>query len=300
LEKLSRLYATFLAPYVGPGKDVPAPDVNTNGQIMAWMVDEYAKCVGQWTPGMITGKPLSIWWSAGRISATGYGAYYVLEEYLRSLWDNLQWKTIAVQGAGNAAQYFIEKAVAAWAILVAVSDSRGAVYSESGIDTKALFDCKGSGWSVLDCPWISSLSQDVLLTLDVDILVPAALEDQIRADNVADIRSGLIVEIANGPTSKDASDFLFKRWSVILPDVLANAWWVTVSYFEQVQNDMNYYRSESEVDKKMQDIMVKATREVVAMAQEKNISMRMVVLLLSIFTLIGVVLVRFLVLLWKN
>jgi glutamate dehydrogenase len=283
LERLSRGYMRKIAAFVGPLTDVPAPDVNTNPQIMAWMLDEYNKVTGVLSPGVITGKPVELWWSLGRWSATSMGWWIVLQQYLTDTNQSLDGKTIAVQWAGNAWLIFAKIAYTNGAKVVAISDSKWAIYNANGLDLNEIETLKKNGKSVIDyCQWCDKLTNDELLALDVDVLVPAALEEVIREDNAATVKAKLILELANGPITPWADVILEKNNVVVMPDVLANAWWVTVSYFEQVQNNTNYYRSEQEVHEKLQNIMKPATKAVTHTAGKYTISLRMAAYVVSL------------------
>lgn len=283
LERLSRGYIQKIAKFIGPLTDVPAPDVNTNPQIMAWMLDEYNKVTGVLSPGVITGKPVELWGSLGRWSATSMGGWIVLQQYLTDTNQSLEGKTIAVQWAGNAGLIFAKIAYTNWAKVVAISDSKGAIYNENGLDISAIEILKKDGKSVMDyVAGCEKLTNDQLLALHVDILVPAALEEVIREDNAPSVQAKIVLELANGPVTSAADAILEKNNIVVIPDVLANAGWVTVSYFEQVQNNTNYYRSEQEVHEKLENIMKPATRAVLHTAQKYNISLRMAAYVVSL------------------
>ncbi len=283
LERLSRGYIQKIAKFIGPLTDVPAPDVNTNPQIMAWMLDEYNKVTGVLSPGVITGKPVELWGSLGRGSATSMGGWIVLQQYLTDTNQSLEGKTIAIQWAGNAGLIFAKIAYANRAKVVAISDSKWAVYNPDGLDIPEIEDIKNQWKSVIDyCQSCEKLTNDQLLALWVDILVPAALEEVIREDNAATIQAKLILELANGPITPWADAILEKNNIVVMPDVLANAGWVTVSYFEQVQNNTNYYRSEQEVHEKLENIMKPATKAVIHTAQKYAISLRMAAYVVSL------------------
>jgi glutamate dehydrogenase/leucine dehydrogenase len=257
LERLSRAYIQAIAKYIGPWKDVPAPDVNTTGQIMAWMVDEYEKIIGKHEPGVITGKPVEMGGSLGRTEATGLGGFYVLEQLrkVRNLPQNI---TIAVQGIGNVGYWFIEFAKKAGYQVVAWSNSKGGEYKNKKI------------------------TNEELLELPVDILVPAALENQITKDNVDKIKAKYIIEMANGPVTPEADEILHRRGIISIPDVLANAGGVTVSYFEWCQNNMGYYWEKEEVFSKLKVIMDKAFGEVWQIYQAKKVNPRMAAYILAV------------------
>ena len=274
LEQLSRGWVDKLYKYLGPLDDVPAPDVNTNGQIMSWMVDEYSKLVGHWTPGTFTGKPLSIGGSLGRDTATAQGGLYVLEAYLLAKGDNLAGKKVVVQWAGNAGLNMIELLQKTGAILIGTSDSHGGIYDESGLDIAQIVELKNNKKSLTEYKGGSQISNSELLELACDILIPAALENQITSDNVAKIRASLILELANGPITPDADVVLFQNNIPVIPDILANAGGVTVSYFEQVQNNANYYWSREEVQSKLKLKMETALAGVLRSATDRNVMLR--------------------------
>ncbi|MBX9809675.1 Glu/Leu/Phe/Val dehydrogenase, partial [Candidatus Gracilibacteria bacterium] len=274
LEQLSRGWVDKLYKYLGPLDDVPAPDVNTNGQIMSWMVDEYSKLVGHWTPGVFTGKPLSIGGSLGRDTATAQGGLYVLEAYLKAKGDNLAGKKVVVQGAGNAGLNMIELLQKTGAILIGTSDSHGGIYDANGLDIAQIVELKTHKKSLTEYKGGSQITNHELLELACDILVPAALENQITSDNVANIKAGLILELANGPITPDADVALFARNIPVIPDILANAGGVTVSYFEQVQNNANYFWSRAEVQEKLKTKMEVALEGVLRSSTEHNVMLR--------------------------
>ena len=263
-----------LAPFIGNEVDIPAPDVNTTPQIMAWMADEYAKVTWKRTPWMITGKPLSVWWSEGRGAATAQWGFYVLEQYLADKNDSISGKSIVVQWAGNAWLTFAKIAIDAGAKVIAISDSKWAVHNPDWLNIEQITQLKQDRKSVTDYSDANKISNQEILLLDCDVLVPAALENQIAKDNADQIKSKIILELANGPTTYEADTILQKKWVDVLPDILANSGWVTVSYFEQVQNNMNYYRKEDEVNKKLEDIIKPATKNVVSLAEKYNTDLR--------------------------
>jgi glutamate dehydrogenase/leucine dehydrogenase len=274
LEQLSRWWVQKLYKYIGPFDDVPAPDVNTNGEIMSWMVDEYSKLVGHWAPGAFTGKPLSIGGSLGRDTATAQGGLYVLEAYLKSKWDTLQGKRVVIQGAGNAGLNMIELIEKTWAILVGTSDSKTAIYNESGLDISQIVSLKSEKKSLTEYQSGKHISNNELLELSCDILIPAALENQITSENADRIQAKLIIELANGPITPDADIVLFAKNIPVIPDILANAGGVTVSYFEQVQNNTNYFWSREEVQTKLKLKMETALVWVLEMSESKNVMLR--------------------------
>lgn len=274
LEALSRWWVQKLYKYIGPLDDVPAPDVNTNGEIMSWFVDEYSKLVGHWSPGAFTGKPLAIGGSLGRDIATAQGGLYVLGAYLDSKWDSLKWKKVVIQGAGNAWLNMIELISQTGATLIGTSDSHGGIYDENGLDIKEIIRLKKEKKSLDEYAGAKHISNSELLELTCDILIPAALENQITSENAKNIRAKLIMELANGPITPDADVILFKNGIPVIPDILANAWGVTVSYFEQVQNSNNYYWSREEVLEKLKLKMEKALDWVLKSAENHRVMIR--------------------------
>lgn len=256
LERLSRGYVRAIGRFLGPEKDIPAPDVYTTPQIMAWMMDEYSKMLGYNVPGVITGKPLTLGGSLGRGDATAKGGMYCLRESAKKLKIDLKNATVAVQGYGNAGQ-FAHKLVTEMfgSKVVAVSDSQGGIYSEKGLDFKSVLAFKDKNGTVSGFPDTKKISNAELLELNVDVLIPAALENQITAANADRIKPKISLELANGPTTPEADLILAKNKVLVIPDFLANAGGVVVSYFEWVQNINGYYWTEEEVyarlDKKM-------------------------------------------------
>ncbi|HDG61582.1 MAG TPA: Glu/Leu/Phe/Val dehydrogenase, partial [Thermotoga sp.] len=241
VERLSRTYIQRIYKYIGPEEDIPAPDVYTNPQIMAWMMDEYSKLVGKFSPGVITGKPLIVGGSKGRKTATARGGFFVLREALKVRGERFEDMKAAIQGFGNAgsnaAIYLYEAGVK----VVAVSDSKGGIFKEDGLPIPDVVKHKKETRSVIDFPGARNITNEELLELNVDILVPAALEDVITEENAPRVKARYILELANGPTTPEADEILTSKGVMILPDILANAGGVTVSYFEWVQNLMNYY-----------------------------------------------------------
>ena len=252
LERLSRWYVRGLYKYIGPGQDVPAPDVNTNPKIMAWMMDEYSKLVWKYSPGSFTGKPLSSGGSAWRWEATAQGGVYVLEEIMRLEEDTISWKTIAIQWAWNAGLTMAKLLIKKWATIVWISDSKWWIYNKSWLDIENISELKTSRKSVVDYEKDhEKLDPKELLELNVDLLIPAALENQITKENAWNVKAPYILELANGPITPEWDAILKKADIKVIPDILANAGWVMVSYFEQVQNDQNYYWTAEYVDSEL-------------------------------------------------
>lgn len=267
LEALSRAYIRAIWEHLWPEKDIPAPDVNTNAQIMAWMADEYGKMTWTWTPGVITWKPVELGGSTWRNIATALGWVFVADEWYNQHDTSLSGKTIVIQWAWNAWLTFAQLAYDQWARIVAISDSHGWIYNKNGLDLNDIATLKASWKSVTNYADGETISQQDLLTTPCDLLVPAALENQITKENAQDIKAKLILELANWPTSHEADSILEKNNIPLLPDILANAWWVTVSYFEQVQNTTNYYRDEEVIFDELEKIMRQATNSII---QTKN------------------------------
>jgi glutamate dehydrogenase/leucine dehydrogenase len=272
LEQLTRQYTIALADFIGPDKDVPAPDVYTNPQIMAWMADEFSKIKGRNVPGVVTGKALEVGGSEGRDSATSQGGVYVLEKWLEGHDKKPSEMTVAVQGFGNAGYHIARLLDEAGFNVIAVSDSKGALHCGGGLHPEKVLGCKVDHGHVGECfvagDACEKISNEDLLELDCDILVLAAMENQVRAENADRVKAGLILELANGPVSPDADEILEEKGIRVIPDILANAGGVTVSYFELVQNQMNYYWSAEEVQEKLKVIMCDAWEAVYETAKK--------------------------------
>jgi glutamate dehydrogenase (NAD(P)+) len=268
LERLSRAYIRQVGRILGEDMDVPAPDVYTTPQIMAWMMDEYSFMRGHNVPGMITGKPLPLGGSAGRGDATARGGMYCIREAAAKLGMKTEGATMAIQGFGNAGQFAATLGPELLGVkIVAVSDSQGGIYNPEGLDPDAVIAHKNDTGSVVNYPGADALTNEELLELDVDILTPAALENQITGENAGRVKGKIIAELANGPTTLDADRILYENGSYVLPDFLCNAGGVTVSYFEQVQNAYGYYWKESQVHELL-DEKIKAAFNSVAQAAE--------------------------------
>ena len=274
LERLSRGYVREIYKYIGPETDVPAPDVNTNPKIMAWMMDEYSRLVGKYSPGAFTGKPLSSGWSKGRGAATAQGWVYVLQKILELNNDSVDGKTIVLQGAGNAGLTMAQLLVDLGATIVGISDSRGGIHNENGIDVAKISEIKAARGSVIDYEDAQKLGEKEVLEKSCDILIPAALENQITVDNAKNIKAKLILELANGPVTPEADVILEEMKIDVIPDILANAGGVMVSYFEGVQNDMNFYWEEEEVDEKLHKKITHAAQSVSDTAKEYETTYR--------------------------
>lgn len=275
LERLSRAYIQQTWQIIGPDKDVPAPDVYTNSQVMAWMLDEYIKITGRNQLGVITGKPLELGGSLGRHDATSRGGWYVINEAAKEKGIDLNQATVAVQGYGNVgynAALLAKKLFGAK--VVAVSDSQGGIFNEAGFDLEAVERHKTINGSVTNFPNAKNITNEELLELEVDILIPAALENMITENNAAKIKAKIVAELANGPTAPAADEILHQKGIYLLPDFLCNAGGVTVSYFEMVQNASLYYWEAEEVYKNLEKRMVKAYQAVAAAAKKYKIDLR--------------------------
>jgi len=276
LERLSRSYVKAFSRIIGPDRDIPAPDVYTNAMIMGWMEDEYSQIVGQSSPAVITGKPIALGGSLGRGDATARGGYYLV----RNLSSDLglgETMRVVVQGFGNAGQHIASLLAADGHKIVAVSDSQGAVYSANGLHVDLLLEAKGQGQSVaatIGKGGHEQLDADKLIGVECDLLVPSALENMIHADNAASVKAKLVLELANGPVTAEADELLAKKGTVVLPDILANAGGVTVSYFEWVQNRQGYYWTLEEIHDRLRTIMEREGRAIWNLSREKNISVR--------------------------
>ncbi|MEQ9618365.1 MAG: Glu/Leu/Phe/Val dehydrogenase [Deltaproteobacteria bacterium] len=283
LERLSRGYINAMADFIGPDIDIPAPDVYTNQMIMGWMMDQYSIIHRKIIPAVITGKPLSMGGSLGRDTATAMGASFVIQTLMEELNRKSKSLTVAIQGFGNAGSILAELLFKVGYKIVAVSDSKGAIYSRNGLDIPSVKQykdttrdlksvyCEGSVCNILEH---ETLNNEELLTLDVDILIPAALENQITEVNASAVKARHVFEVANGPIASDADEILEDNGIHVIPDILANAGGVTVSYFEWIQNRTGHYWTLEEVNSRLKQKMVEETKSVLKISQEKSISMR--------------------------
>ncbi len=274
LERLTRAYAAAIAGFVGVDLDIPAPDVGTDGQIMAWFADEYYKITRRIIPGIITAKPIGLGGSLGRTAATGRGCFFAAVEASHTYKIPIKGATVSIQGYGNAGYYSALNFHQAGAKIVAASDTRGGVYNARGIDPVKLMDHKAKTRSVVGFPGCETISTTDPLTVKCDILVPAALENMITLKNVEDVTAKLVVEAANGPTTPAADRVFDERGVICLPDIYANAGGVTVSYFEWVQNRMGYYWSEEEVDQRLEKVMKTAFTDVYKTSKTYDVNIR--------------------------
>jgi glutamate dehydrogenase (NAD(P)+) len=275
LERLSRAYVRGTFQFIGPDKDVPAPDVYTTPQIMAWMMDEYSAIAGKPQFGVITGKPLAIGGSPGRNDATGRGGMYIIREAAKTMGIDLGKATIAVQGYGNAGYYATRLCSEIFGSkIVAVCDSRGGVWCKAGVDPDAALACKSQTGSVCNLPSTERISEEELLELDVDILIPAAIENVIAQKNAPNIKAKILAELANGPTTPEADAILYRNGVHVIPDFLCNAGGVTVSYFEMVQDFCLHFWDETQVHQQLDKKMTAAYHSVLNTSQEYKINMR--------------------------
>lgn len=274
IERLSRGYVRAVSQIVGPTKDIPAPDVFTNAQIMAWMMDEYSRMDEFNSPGFITGKPLVLGGSQGRDRATAQGVTIVIEEAAKKRGINIKGARVVIQGFGNAGSFLAKFMHDLGAKVIGISDAYGALHDPEGLDIDYLLDRRDSFGTVTTL-FENTISNKELLELDCDILVPAAIENQITADNAHNIKANIVVEAANGPTTAEATKILTERGILLVPDVLASAGGVTVSYFEWVQNNQGYYWTEEEVEERLYKKMVEAFDNVYTTATTRNINMRL-------------------------
>ncbi len=261
LERISRGYIRQINRFIGPDVDIPAPDVNTDSKIMAWMLDEYEKLKGAHAPGVITGKPIALGGSKAREFSTSMGGAYVLQEIADELGMKPGKTSVAVQGFGNVGMH-IARILDEWGYkVIAVSDSKSGIFNNSGLNIKDVISHKQKSGQLSKFKGAEEISNEELLELDADVLIPAALEDQITKKNAGNIKAKLILEMANGPITPEADDILLEKNIFVVPDVLANAGGVVVSYFEWVQNSMNFYWSETEVLDKLKTYMSNAVKE---------------------------------------
>ena len=275
LERISRGFAEAISPLIGEKVDIPAPDVNTNGQIMSWMVDSYEKIVGHSAKGVFTGKPLEFGGSLARTEATGYGVHLAAKKALDKLNIDVKGATYAVQGFGNVGYYTAYYAYKDGAKIVAFSNTDVAIYNENGIDMEAVIkDYEENGRIIENKGYGKDFTNEELLELEVDVLAPCALENQITSENADRIKAKVITEGANGPTTPEADEILYKKGIVVIPDILANAGGVVVSYFEWVQNLQGYYWSFDEVQEKEDTVLSDAFEDVWSIADEFKVDLR--------------------------
>ncbi len=293
LERVSRAYIRQVGPILGPKRDVPAPDVYTNPQIMAWMMDEFSAMQGHGEPGVITGKPLALGGSAGRMDATARGGMYCLREAAKILGMDLKGATAAIQGYGNAGYYAQVLGEELLGLnVVCVSDSKGAILREDGLECEQVKAQKDETGTCVGLSDAEIISNEELLELDVDVLIPAALENVITAENADRVKAKIVVELANGPTTPEADEILHKNGVYVIPDFLCNAGGVVVSYFEGVQNAYNYYWELEEVHDKLDKKMTAAFKAVHQTAEAKKVHNRLAAYLVGVARVAGAVTLR--------
>ena len=275
LERLSRGYVRAIGEFIGPEVDIPAPDVYTTPQIMAWMMDEFENITRKAQPGVITGKPIEVGGSLGRGDATAKGGMYVLKEGARRKGLDLSKATVAIQGFGNAGQFAVKLVQEHFkSKVVAVSDTKGGIYLESGLDYNKLMEHKKKTGSVQNFPKAKNITNEELLELKVDVLIPAAIENQLTSKNAAKVKAKIVLELANGPTTPDADEILYKNKVLVLPDFLSNSGGVTVSYFEWVQNQTGDYWDIDDVYAKLDKKMTKAAKDVLDASEKLKVDPR--------------------------
>ncbi|MCB9813214.1 MAG: Glu/Leu/Phe/Val dehydrogenase [Pseudomonadales bacterium] len=307
LEKLSRAYAKMIAPYIGPWMDVPAPDVNTTGQIMAWMVDEYEKTALKRYKTYIenpiatfTGKPLLLGGSKGRMEATGLGGFHILEQLAKKLKMTPKNTTVAIQGFGNVGYWFAYYVYKAGYKIVGLSDSKGAIYNLKGLDPQKVLACKQAGSTIGNCSCGvkgcsnkgTKITNSQLLELKVDILAPAALENVINAQNAKSIKAKVVLELANGPTTPEADEILFKNKVIVIPDILANSGGVTVSYFEWAQNLQGYYWEKDLVLSRLKGLMDDAFFRMWQLKTQHKVSARIATYMSAVKKVVDIMILR--------
>ncbi len=292
LEGLTRRYTTEISVFLGPESDIPAPDVYTNAQTMAWIMDTYSMHKGYSVPGVVTGKPISIGGSLGRNEATARGCVFTIQEAAQELGVNLSRATAVVQGYGNAGSIAAALLHELGVRIIAVSDSRGGVFNPKGIDPAKALENKGKTGTVATFPDADRISNEELLELPCDILIPAALEGVITKENSPRIKARIMAEAANGPTTPEADPVLFANDVFVIPDILANAGGVTVSYFEWVQNLEMLYWSEEDVNRRLREIMIRSFQEVREIAARERVDMRTAAYILAVGRVAEATLVR--------
>ena len=293
LERLTRRFASEILPIIGPEMDVPAPDVYTDSQTMAWIMDTYSMQKGYSVPGVVTGKPLSIGGSEGRAEATGRGCMYVVREAAKQLGLPLKGAKVAIQGFGNAGSVAGKLMAEELGMkIIAVSDSRGGILAKGGLDLKKVEEHKAKTGSVVGFPGAQTITNEELLALDCDVLVPAALENQITKDNAGRVKAKIVAEAANGPTTPEADEILFRNKVTVLPDILANAGGVTVSYFEWVQDLQGYFWTAKDVNDRLEHVMSGSYAEVAKLAKQYGVHNRTAAYVLAMNRVVEAIKVR--------
>ncbi len=274
LERVTRRYATEISIIIGPDKDIPAPDVNTDGRVMAWIMDTLSMHEGFTMPGIVTGKPLSVGGTLGRSEATGRGVMITVREAAKRIGLDLNGARVVVQGFGNVGYHSARLLAQLGCVVTAVSDSTSAIHADSGLDVDAVKQYKDANRSLAGYPGAEAIDQDQILEMPCEVLVPAALEGQITSANADRITARIIAEGANGPTTPEADAILHNRGAILVPDILANSGGVVVSYFEWVQDIQRYFWDVDEVNRKMEQIMVRSFAEVADESDKGQIPMR--------------------------
>jgi glutamate dehydrogenase (NAD(P)+) len=282
LERMTRRYTTEIADLLGPDSDIPAPDVNTNQQTMAWLMDTYSMHRGYSVPGVVTGKPVSIGGSEGRSDAVGRGVVYTVQEAAKALGLQIEGARVAVQGFGNAGETVARLIHELGARVIAVSDSKGGVLRDQGLDLGLVTRHKQETGSVVGTPRTRNISNPDLLALECDVLVPAALEGVLTRQNAGQVRARIVAEAANGPTTPEADDVLRERGVTVIPDILCNAGAVTVSYFEWVQDREEFFWTIDEINARLRRVMVRAFEDVHRTAVEHDVDMRLAAYMLAV------------------
>jgi glutamate dehydrogenase (NAD(P)+) len=282
LQSMTRRFTAEILNFIGPEVDVPAPDMGTNEQIMAWIMDTYSQHKGHAVPEIVTGKPVAIGGTLGRREATGRGVVYTIIEAAKHLKVDLTQCTAVIQGFGNVGSVVVKELTNIGVKVVGVSDRTGGFYDVKGLPVEKLLELASKNHSLEGCPYGEKISNEEFLELSCDILVPAALEMQITKENVGRLQCRILAEGANGPTTLEADAILKEKDVFLIPDILANAGGVVVSYFEWVQDLQNFFWTEEEVNKKLRDILVKAFYEVLRMSQREKVDMRLAALMIGI------------------
>jgi len=282
LQSMTRRYTAEILNFIGPDVDVPAPDMGTDEQVMAWIMDTYSQHKGRAVPEIVTGKPVAIGGTLGRREATGRGVVYMIMEAAKHLGIDLSSCTAAVQGFGNVGSIAVRELANIGVKVIGVSDQTGGFYDPKGLPVERLLEVADKNHSLEGCPYGEKITNQELLELKCDILVPAALEMQITKDNAARLQCRILAEGANGPTTLEADAVLKEKGVFLIPDVLANAGGVVVSYFEWVQDLQNFFWTEEEVNKKLRDILVKAFHQVLNLSQKHQVDMRLAALMIGI------------------
>ena len=292
LERLTRRYTSEILPIIGPDCDIPAPDVYTDAQVMAWMMDTYSMTTGHTVLGVVTGKPVSLGGSLGRHEATARGCLFAIEEACRVKRINLRGSSVAIQGFGNAGSIAAKLLLEKKARIIALSDSRGGVHNPRGLDPLKAARFKERTGSVVGMPGGARISNEDLLALKCDILIPAALENVITLENAEHVQAKIVAEAANGPTTPRADEVLARKGTFLLPDILANAGGVTVSYFEWVQNHYSYSWTEQEVNAKLAEVMHRSFLDVLEISRKYHVHMRTAAYILAVGRVADATLVR--------